>query len=357
MTLPRLSDVGRMLRNLRRRRRTIVLPNNEEIEFVGATPENERYQPGFIVLEREAPVASGQVSMGFDIGADGTPVIAHVSFDYPRTPEQEAVDEGIRLQNEMLQEQLNQVCVNTLEFIGNAWTSVGGVKVKPIDRLYPHHCQNKKCARQLKFEELLFAEANRKLKSSFINKVFEHLSEKYSQFTYNVRADWSDVIGRFEYRQYLRKLWKNPRVQFYCCACFQKATLTDVHDAFDTTERDYLEELRDDEEYQHFVNQLQEDLLEGTGLTREQLLGSEENDQIQEWIGVHPINRQAVAENPNIMVYGFTRGYNCPNCLRRLQLNEFHNWECSHCHEQSLRGTGLHDSIYTQYLEHLRRSR
>lgn len=274
MALPRLSDVGRLIRNLNNR--TIVLPNNEEIEFVGATPENERYQPGFIVLEREAPVASGQVSMGFDIGADGTPVIAHVSFDYPRTPEQEAVDEGIRLQNEMLQEQLNQVRVNTLEFIGNAW-SVGGVKVKPIDRLYPHHCQNKKCARQLKFEELLFAEANRKLKSSFINKVFEHLSEKYSQFTYNVRADWSDVIGRFEYRQYLRKLWKSPHVQFYCCACFTKEALTDVHDAFDTTERDYLEELRDDEEYQAYVDLLQDDICEGTGLSREELFGDRDD--------------------------------------------------------------------------------
>lgn len=245
----------------RRERTFIVGTPEDEFEWLPATPDDEPdpetagdYLATIehaIEALREQAFEPNQMSIGFDFGADGTPEITHVSIDPPREGDEiyvetdrcqtvGTVDEGIRLQNELLQEELRQVHVQCHENIANSWRT----KETPIDRLYPHYCQNEKCGRRLWFSEM-----------RAVNKNLN--------------------------RKYLRKLWKNPHVQFLCCACYRKVTLTDVHQAPEYSGPAYIyaerEVLQNSEEYQGYINQLQDDICEGTGLSREELFGSIEH--------------------------------------------------------------------------------
>lgn len=175
-----------------RNRRSIVLPNTEQFEWIAVDPA-QRLQPGMIVAR------------------DNDVVIC-----------EEHPEDHQRLREMM--ERIAQECSYTwIVQPTSGEISLNRIKKLLLDTLYPHACRNPDCARKLHFNELLTAADNIKIEVDFKKKIFDYLTEQYYEFDFVTRERWGHIIGKFEFRQYLRRLWKNKNVEFYCCSCAKKA--------------------------------------------------------------------------------------------------------------------------------------
>ena len=264
MALPRLSDLWRNLCS----RRTVILPNNVQVEWVEG---NDELRPGQVVLAHDP--AEGLCQELDD----------HEQF---------------------------------LQTFQARCNGCGFKKIKRplLDLLYPHICRNPDCARKLHFNELLIAPANKELRQKFEADIFEYLTKHYNQFEFIICVRWAEVWGEFEFRQYLRKLWKNKNIEFYCCSCAKKAETGEIQDDGEILNKkdkiiiastpqfngrsifqdmwDSLlhmnQALIENEMIPQYVPQFMElqehlinDICQGTGLTRERLF--ENNEDLQRY--------------------------------------------------------------------------